>query len=82
MRLFAASVPIMGPGATIGLAGTRVPMDLSVASPVILGRRVLLSPRRKRLGSPRGKGPRGALRMEDRLGRQAVQPFPREMPSP
>ena len=28
-------VPIMGPGATVGPVGTRVPMDLSAASPVI-----------------------------------------------
>ena len=35
MRPIAASVPIMGPGATVGPVGTRVPMDLSVASPVI-----------------------------------------------
>ena len=32
MRPFAASMPIMGPGATVGLVGTRVPMDLSAAS--------------------------------------------------
>ena len=82
LRPFAASVPIMGPRATVGPVGTRVPMDLSVASPVISGRRILLSPRHKRLGRPRGKGPRGVLRTEDCLGRQAMQPFPREMPSP
>ena len=82
LRLFAASVPIMGPGATVGPVGTRVPMDLSVGSPVILGRRILLSPRRKRLGRPRGKVPRGALSTEDCLGRQALRPPPREMPPP
>ena len=38
MRPFAASVPIMGLGATVGPVGTRVSMDLSVASPVLLGR--------------------------------------------
>ena len=39
MRPFTTSVPIMGPGATVGPVGTRVPMDLSAASPVILGDR-------------------------------------------
>ena len=39
----------------VGIVGTRVPMDLSVASPVILGRRILLSPRRKGLGGREGK---------------------------
>ena len=34
LRPLATSVPIMGPGATVGLVGTRVPMDLSAASPV------------------------------------------------
>ena len=82
MRPFATSVPIMGPGATVGLVGTRVPMDLSVASQVILGRRILLSPRRKHLGRPRGKGPRGALSTEDPLGRHAHHLSPKEMPSP
>ena len=45
MRPFAASVPIMGPRATVGPVGTRVPMDLSVASPVRMGMRILLSPK-------------------------------------
>ena len=35
LRPLATSVPIMGPGATVGPVGTRVPMDLSAASLVI-----------------------------------------------
>ena len=36
LRPPATSVPIMGLGATVGPVGTRVPMDLSAASPVLL----------------------------------------------
>ena len=68
--------------ATVGPVGTRVPMDLSATSPVILGGWIPPSPRSERLGRPQGKGPRGALSTEDRLGRQATQPSPKEMPSP
>ena len=82
VRPFTASVPIMGPGATVGPVGTRVPMDLSVIGPVRMGVRILLSPRHERLGRPRGKGPHGPLSMEDPLGRLAKQLSPREMPSP
>ena len=35
LRPLAVSVPIMGPGATVGPVGTRVPMDLSATSLVI-----------------------------------------------
>ena len=38
-------MPIMGPGATIGSVGTRVPMDLSSASPVRWVNKFPLSPR-------------------------------------
>ena len=48
----AAGVPIMGPGATVGPVGTRVPMDLSVIGPVRTGMKISLSPRRERLGRP------------------------------
>ena len=34
------------------------------------------------MGRLRGKSPRGALSTEDCLGRQAMRPSPREMPSP
>ena len=40
------AVPIMGPGATVGLVGTRVPMDLSTASPGEMVDKILLSTRR------------------------------------
>ena len=40
------AVPIMGPGATVGPVGTRVPMDLSSASPGGVVDEILLSPRR------------------------------------
>ena len=40
-------LPIMGPEATVGPVGTRVPMDLSSASPGRLEDEFLLSPGRK-----------------------------------
>ena len=46
----ATSVPIMGPGATVGPVGTRVPMDLSSASPVRWVEEILRSPRRDARG--------------------------------
>ena len=36
----AASVPIMGPGATVGPVGTRVPLDLSADDPVRMGMKI------------------------------------------
>ena len=73
----AACVPIMGPGATVGPVGTRVPMDLSAFGPVRTGMNIPPSPRCERLGRPRGKEPPRAAKCTEspREASRAVLPW-------
>ena len=77
----AASVPIMGPGATVGPVGTRVPTDLSALGPVRTGANNPPSPRRERLGRPRGEEPPRAAKCTESPGRPVEPPTPGETSS-
>ena len=72
-------VPVMGPGSTVGPVGTRVPMDLSSASPVRWVDEIILSPRREAPGETARKessrsAKYGRMPEETAAGRVSIGP--------